>query len=53
MFEVDFTYDEPRWGTIEGIEEKSKEDAEEFALKQIDLLYPEAIDVEITEVREI
>lgn len=50
-----FNYVEPRWGEIdEIIEADSVEDAEEQALRYIEMAYPEAtdIDIDIEEVIE-
>lgn len=55
-YEVDFEYSVPEWGTIDGIDDNiasNKEEAEEFALKEIERLFPEAFDIEITEVRDL
>lgn len=50
-FEIEFSYNEPRWGTIE-IEAATKEDAEVEAENHIALSYPEAVDVSIDSVVE-
>lgn len=52
MFKVDFTYNEPRWGDVE-VPVDTKDDAEYEALMYIKDIYPEAIDVEITSIKEV
>lgn len=49
-YDVNFAYSAKEWDTIENIDEPSADDAEEFALKEIERLYPEAFDIEITEI---
>jgi hypothetical protein len=53
MFNVEYTLMEPVWGTINDIEADDRDDAEYQALQEIKVLYPEAVDVEITKVSEI
>ena len=49
LYEIDFTFTEPGYGTIELTAEA--EEVEEEALKHIQMSYPEAEDIEIIETR--
>lgn len=51
MYEIDFTFTEPSWGTIDLAADE--ETVREEALAHIRMSYPEAEDIEITEVRKI
>jgi hypothetical protein len=51
-YNVSFTYDLPEWGDIT-LDAKDAEEASELALDQIEALYPEALNVDITKVKEI
>lgn len=52
-YEVDFDYSVPEWTTITVANAKDKADAEDIAQNEFDNMYPEAIDVRMTDVREV
>lgn len=49
---IEFAYTEPRWGDIE-LEAKNTEEARAIASEEIELSYPEAMDIEILAVKEV
>lgn len=51
-FMVEGSYNIPEWFDVE-LEADSKEEAEKEALRNIEMSYPEAIDVEVDLVREV
>jgi hypothetical protein len=52
MYQVDFEYNLPEFGTVE-LEADSEEEAEELAKEQFVEMYPEAVDLEIIGVNVI
>lgn len=54
MYEVDFNYVAPVWGDID-IEDETITDDEvmDFAMDRIEIAYPEAEEIQITEIRKI
>lgn len=52
MKRIKFAYNEPMLGSME-LDEPTKDLTEEDFLKFIEQSYPEAIDIEITEIEEI
>ena len=51
-YQVDFTYLVPEWGNVE-LDADTQETAKELAMSEIEDLYPEAVEIEITNVSEI
>lgn len=51
-YQVDFSYTVPEWSDVT-LQADSEDDAAEQAKKIIEQLYPEAIDVEIDNIRQI
>lgn len=51
-YRVDYSYSVPYWGDIE-LDTDSVAEAEEEALRHIEMMFPEAIDIELTEVNEL
>lgn len=52
MVRAKFSYDEPRFGSIE-IEGDTTGIDNDFVIDQIERMYPEAVDIEIIEIEEI
>lgn len=52
MYEIEFEYLVPEWGTIE-IDDPSitREEVEEYAVDHIEMSYPEAQDIKILSIR--
>ena len=50
MFDVEFSYVEPRWGDAQIPAETEQEARDEFEL-YLKEFYPEAVDVEITHIK--
>lgn len=49
---IDFTYTTPMWGDVE-LDAADKEDAKTQAIKHVGIMYPEANDIEVTNIEEI
>lgn len=49
---VEGSYNIPEWFDVE-LDAESKEEAEDEARKSIEMSYPEALDVEVTSVKEV
>lgn len=52
MYKVNATYSLPGWGDVT-LDAKDKDEAEDMALQHFEDLYPEAFDLEVTEVEEV
>lgn len=49
-YDIEYVYTEPMAGLIENFPADDEEIARELALKEIEMVYPEAQDIEITRV---
>jgi len=51
MFNIEFSYNEPRWGDAQIPAETEQEARDEFDL-YIKEFYPEAVDIEVTSIKK-
>lgn len=51
-YDVDFEYNIPEWATVQ-VEAENKDEAEELARDEFDMMFPEAIEPTVIEVSVI
>lgn len=51
-YSIDYSYSVPEWGNLV-TDADSKDEAEDLFHAEIARLYPEAYDIEITEIKEV
>lgn len=52
MYDVEFSYNLPEWGNVE-LDADNPEDADRLAFDYIRNSFPDAVNIEITSVREV